>query len=349
MVSEADSSDGLGKLRGALVRFKPGQRMYDEIVAPRDQVFARYRPIFSAEHLPELTKEEFTSFLYSENNRHWTGLYRQGLGAAGDMERLRQSLGILLDENRPIAQRFPEALDMVAGLGKGIATAILTVAYPESYGVWNNASEAALRQVELWPRFERGEGVGGRYEKINAILVRLSTDLKIDLWTLDALLWFLLEPEEPPLVDAGSVPPTLADTRFALERQLEAFLLENWDQTPLGKDWEIFKTPEDSEAGNQFPTDVGRIDILARHRVEPRLLVVELKRNQSNDQTVGQVLRYLGWVQKHLTQEGETVEGLIIAHKGEKEAQYALLVLPNVKMMTYEVEFRLNELEPLLE
>ena len=44
----------------------------------------------------------------------------------------------------------------------------------------------------------RGEGVGGRYEKINSLLVCLSSDLGIDLWTLDALWWFLLEPEGPP-------------------------------------------------------------------------------------------------------------------------------------------------------
>ena len=70
---------------------------------------------------------------------------------------------------------------------------------------------------------------------------------------------------------------------FALERQLEEFLLENWDPgTPLAKEWTIFKTPDDPEAGNQFPTDVGRIDILAVHREQPRFLVVELKRNQSS-------------------------------------------------------------------
>ena len=135
---------------------------------------------------------------------------------------------------------------------------------------------------------------------------------------------------------------------FALERQLEEFLLENWDPgTPLAKEWTIFKTPDDPEAGNQFPTDVGRIDILAVHREQPRFLVVELKRNQSSDQTVGQALRYVGWVKKHLAKDGQGVEALIIAHKAEKGAQYALLTLPNVRMMTYEVEFRLKELEPL--
>ncbi len=144
----------LGDLRGVLARFKPGQKAYDEIVATREQVFARYRPIFSPEHIPHLTKDEFTSFLYFENNRHWSGLYRTGLGAAADLNKLRAALAVLLDESRPIRERFPDALGMVTGFGKGIATGILTVAYPEKYGVWNNTSEAALRQVGLWPSFE---------------------------------------------------------------------------------------------------------------------------------------------------------------------------------------------------
>jgi len=350
MASEAKYSAILGDLRAALARFKPGQKAYDEIVATREQVFARYRPIFSPEHIRALARDEFTSFLYFENNHHWSGLYRQGLGAAADMEKLRAALAILLDENRPIRERFPEALGMVSGFGKAIATGILTVAYPEKYGVWNNTSEAGLRQAGLWPNFDRGEGVGGRYEKINSLLVRLGSDLAIDLWTLDALWWFLLEPDRLPQAAAQTTAQTVqGGESFALERQLEEFLLENWDRTPLAKEWTIFKTPDDPEAGNQFPTDVGRIDILAVHREQPRFLIVELKRNQSTDQTVGQALRYVGWVKKHLAKEGQSVEALIIAHQAEKDAQYALSTLPNVSMMTYEVEFRLKEMVPLPE
>ena len=58
----------------------------------------------------------------------------------------------------------------------------------------------------------------------------------------------------------------------------------------------VFSTPDDPEAGNQYPTDVGRIDVLARHKTQPRFLVIELKRNQSTHQTIGQTLRYVGWV-----------------------------------------------------
>lgn len=65
------------------------------------------------------------------------------------MNALRQSLAVLLDEEQPIRERLPKALDRVTGLGKGIATAILTVAYPAQYGVWNNTSGAAFRKVDL--------------------------------------------------------------------------------------------------------------------------------------------------------------------------------------------------------
>ena len=347
-MSDAKYSTALGELRSTLARFKqPGQTIYNQIVAPREEVFAKYRPLFSLGHLASLTREEFTSFLYFENNRHWTGLHRQGLGAAADMAELRRSLEILLDESRPIRERFPEALSMVSGFGKATATSVLTVAYPDKYGVWNNTSEAGVRQVGLWPRFGKGDGIGARYDKINSLLVRLSSDLGVDLWTLDALWWYLLEAEEPPAI--AGIPGEAAPLRgsFILEQHLEEFLLGNWDRTPLSNEWTIFRTPDDPEAGNQFPTDVGRIDILAVHKEQPRFLVVELKRNQTSDQAVGQVLRYVGWVKRHLARDGQQVEALIIAHTAEKDVQYAIFTLPNVSIMTYELEFHLKKLEPL--
>jgi len=334
-----------------MLRIKPGQRTYEEIVATRDQVFARYRPIFSSDHVRSLSKDEYTSFLYFENNGHWSGLYRKGLQAAADMDKLRATLAILLDETEPIENRFRQALDNVKGLGKGTATGILTVAYPDVYGVWNNTSESGLREIGVWPDFDRGEGIGSRYAKVNSLLTRLKTDLGTDFWTLDAVWWSILDPDGNAN-DNIDKPQTIvqaqseAANRFALERQLENFLLENWERTDLAKEWLIYSTADDPEAGNQFPTDVGPIDILVVHKTEPRMLVIELKRDQSTDTTVGQVLRYIGWVDKHLAKpEGKSVQGLIISHKLDKTALYALSTLNHVKFMTYEIEFRLNSVQ----
>lgn len=50
-------------------------------------------------------------------------------------------------------------------------------------------------------------------------------------------------------------------------------------------------------------------------------------------------------VRQYLAKDEQSVEGLIIAHKMEEMARYAILALPNVRMMTYEVEFWLDEFQ----
>ena len=124
----------LGVLRQKLVPVGENDE-YRDTVAKRDEVFARYQPLFSPEGVDELTADEFKSFLYIENNHHWTGLNRLGWKACGDMPALRVSLRSLFDESRPIEQRFDEAITAVPGMGKALATAMLVVAFPEKYGV----------------------------------------------------------------------------------------------------------------------------------------------------------------------------------------------------------------------
>lgn len=129
----------------------PKDKELQSIIDARDEVLARYQPVFSREHIPNLTQEEFSSFLYFDNNKHWTGLYRHVGKLTAAMKALRHALKILLEESRPIDQRFSELVgsSIVKGLGKALATAILLVAYPDRYGVWNNASEAALKQLGI--------------------------------------------------------------------------------------------------------------------------------------------------------------------------------------------------------
>ena len=83
--------------------------------------------------------------------------------------------------------------------------------------------------------------------------------------------------------------------------------------------------------------------ILAKNKSKKKWLVVELKRSQTDDTTVGQVLRYIGWVRKELAEPKESVEGLIIAHEADKGLKYALAAVENVELLLYEVEFHLKK------
>ena len=345
-MAETVPADVIGKLREAVAGLK-NTAIDKEIVETRDTVLARFQPVFSTDHVIAITEDEFRSFLLLENNHHWSGLHRQGPRMCADMDQLRSALAILVDEAQPVSDRLDRAIEMVSGMGKNVTSAILLVTQPDRYGVWNNRSEANMKRLGIWPMFDRGESFGSRYVKVNQILLQLRDTLEIDLWTLDALWWYLDQKESddlPSVEAADAISPGVSaenELRFGLERHLHEFLRDNWDRLELGREWALYQEPGDEEAGYEYPCDVGRIDLLAKHREEPRWLVVELKRNQTSDQTVGQLLRYVGWVKQHLAEEGDEVHGLIICREGDTALHYALSTVPNVELRLYQVEFHL--------
>ena len=115
---------------------------------------------------------------------------------------------------------------------------------------------------------------------------------------------------DPVLV--ASDPDVEDAAAFAMEKHLEDFLVKNWAQTELGKDYDIYA--EDGEpVGQQYPTDTGPMDLLAVKKDKSELLVVELKRGKASDVVVGQVLRYMGFVKEDLAESHQAVRGAIIA------------------------------------
>jgi len=146
---------------------------------------------------------------------------------------------------------------------------------------------------------------------------------------------------------AGSGPsivtrdPEIEDpSTFALETHLEEFLINNWDQTLLGKDYSVYS--EDGELiGKQYATDAGIIDILAVSKDGKRLLVVELKRGRASDIVVGQTLRYMGYVGEQLASEDQTVEGVIIGLEDDPKLRWALAPVPSIRFYRYRIDFQL--------
>jgi restriction system protein len=127
---------------------------------------------------------------------------------------------------------------------------------------------------------------------------------------------------------------------FALERHLEDFLVQNWAQTDLGKDYDIYEE-EGEKVGQQYPTDTGPMDILAVKKDKSELLVVELKRGRATDVVVGQTLRYMGFAAQELADAGQQVRGVIIALEDDKRLRRALAATPNIEFYRYQVSFKL--------
>ena len=146
----------------------------------------------------------------------------------------------------------------------------------------------------------------------------------------------------------GNVPSTIFSTdsnvesvsEFALEKHLEDFLVKNWNQTDLGKEFDIYQ--EDGElVGQQYPSDTGPIDILAISKDKKTLLVVELKKGRVSDTVVGQIQRYMGYVKDELAEPNQVVKGIIIGSEDDNKIRRALSVTVNIEFYRYQVSFKL--------
>lgn len=130
------------------------------------------------------------------------------------------------------------------------------------------------------------------------------------------------------------------ETAFALEYQLRDFIAQNFNSIAVDKAKLRLYVDPAGQDGIEYPTDVGRIDILAVDDAGA-FVVFELKRAKSPDHAIGQLARYMGWV-KQTIGKGKKVRGVIVAKSISDSLRYAVDVVPDVSLCEYEVSFKLN-------
>lgn len=130
---------------------------------------------------------------------------------------------------------------------------------------------------------------------------------------------------------------------FSIESHLENFIINNWKLLELSQKYDIY-SENDEIVGQQYPTEVGIIDILATSKDKKEILVIELKCDKSNDKVVGQIQRYMGFVKAKMTTKDQIVRGMIITLESDKKLQYALSMTNNIELYKYNINFSLDKL-----
>ncbi len=115
---------------------------------------------------------------------------------------------------------------------------------------------------------------------------------------------------------------------FAAESDLRDFLAKNLEQVEPGL--QLFRRGD--QTGVEFPVDGGRIDILAVDR-DKRFVVLEFKLSQGRSRALGQLLYYMGWVDKKLG--NGPCRGIIVAKEIGEELAIAVKRVPGVSLCRY--------------
>ncbi len=147
------------------------------------------------------------------------------------------------------------------------------------------------------------------------------------------------EPDKEEVEDNITGSPAM---RFPLEEYLENLIVKNWDSINFGEELELF-TDEDGTPGQQYATEVGIIDILARSKKSGDFVVIELKRGSSDSKVIGQILAYIDWVQNNLATKNQKVRGMVIVADGNKAllaAQHQVADKVSVKYYSVKLELK---------
>jgi hypothetical protein len=181
-------------------------------------VIAKYGSMFSPQNLQNLTADDFISFLLFKNNKHWSGLQRLGRKIVLDMDKLRSTLKEILDESKPIKDRFDTIFrsgkPIIEGLWRAILTPILLVVYPERYSVYNGITETAMRHLGIHPDFTANETLGERYAAINEIIKNIAIKNNISLWEMDWIWWNIVRGISDTDSEALAKEPNTGESYF---------------------------------------------------------------------------------------------------------------------------------------
>ncbi|WP_142414761.1 endonuclease NucS domain-containing protein [Hathewaya massiliensis] len=130
------------------------------------------------------------------------------------------------------------------------------------------------------------------------------------------------------------------ESLITLESYLREFIVENLDTINIGgKALKIYEC-EDGTTGIGLNTDVGVIDVLATDE-EEHFVVFHLRMNKANEATLGQTLKYMGWVKNKLASD-KKVLGIIVSREFDKNLKYAVTQVENVNLFQYKVEFNME-------
>ena len=143
----------------------------------------------------------------------------------------------------------------------------------------------------------------------------------------------------PEVTPEEEVERDETEQQFAAEADLRDFLAKNPGCIEPGL--RLYQTAE--RTGVEFPVDSGYIDILAVDGGQ-RFVVIELKVGRGRNRAVGQLLYYMGWVDRHLG--NGPCRGMIVAKEIPDDLILAVQRVPGAALYKYSLSVAVELVSP---
>jgi len=159
------------------------------------------------------------------------------------------------------------------------------------------------------------------YEQIKSILnLDNYYQINIILWKYGEFEW-------------GEIVEEAPYTSLSLEKDLQNYLADNPSYIEKGLTL--------IEGGKEYNANqIGRIDLLCKDQ-DGNYVVIELKKKSTGDAVIGQILRYIGWVEENFK---GNIRGIIILNEKDEKLDFALKPIKNiVKIKYYRVKFEISD------
>ncbi|MDH5718975.1 MAG: endonuclease NucS [Spirochaetia bacterium] len=136
------------------------------------------------------------------------------------------------------------------------------------------------------------------------------------------------EKVEAEIENSRTLNADLLDTKLFLEKEWHQWLYNNLKHNGLEAlgfgilDLYDPKKQTDKNMGKYNTSVIGEIDLLLKDDTN-QIIVIELKR-RGIDETIGQICRYVGWVEENLAKKNQKVFGIILAQTIDEKLKYAI-------------------------
>lgn len=127
-------------------------------------------------------------------------------------------------------------------------------------------------------------------------------------------------------------------TEFAYESDLRDFLAKNL--TIIESGLRLYQ--DEGISGVEFPVGGRFIDILAIDK-QNNYVVIELKVSKGYDRVIGQLLRYMAWIETNHAEPAQNVRGIIIAREISDDLHLASSKIPDVELFEYDLSVSLRK------